>query len=164
MESINSQIGQTFAVNSTGRPSSVDAAVAEQGDTLRPPGQTSLDMEIADPKQNGNLAKIQTPEQVGIVQVNEDFADKTKGEQRNNILDIEEASRDIEQFLQSQTRNLVFSVDETTNRSVVTVTESGSGDVIRQIPSEEVLRLAERLEELRSDVGSSVGVLFDNRA
>ena len=96
--------------------------------------------------------------------MNEDFADKTNGEQRNNTLDIEEASRDIEQFLQSQNRSLAFSVDETTNRSVVTVTESGSGDVIRQIPSEEVLRLAERLEELRSDVGSSVGVLFDNRA
>ena len=69
----------------------------------------------------------------------------------------------FEQFLQAHNRNLAFSVDSGTERSVVTVTEANSGDVIRQIPSEEVLRLAERLRELQTDVGSSVGVLFNNQ-
>ena len=77
--------------------------------------------------------------------------------------DIEVAAREVEAFLQVQNRNLAFSVDENTNRSVVTVKDSESGDVIRQIPSDEVLKLAERIKTLQEDVGSSVGVLVNNK-
>jgi flagellar protein FlaG len=65
--------------------------------------------------------------------------------------------------LQGQNRNLAFSIDENTERSVVTVLDSDSGDVIRQIPSEEILVLAKRIQELQQDIGSSVGVLIDNQ-
>lgn len=47
-------------------------------------------------------------------------------------------------------RDLSFSLDDSTGRVVVKVTDSTSGEVIRQIPSEEALRLAERLDEARS--------------
>lgn len=70
----------------------------------------------------------------------------------------------VESFLQGQNRNLTFSIDENTKRSVVTVLDSDSGDVIRQIPSEEVLLLAERIQNLQEDIGSSVGVFIDNQA
>ncbi len=69
----------------------------------------------------------------------------------------------MESFLQVQNRNLTFSVDEDTDRSVVTVLDANSGDVIRQIPSEDVLALAERIQELQQDIGSSVGVFIDNQ-
>jgi len=62
-----------------------------------------------------------------------------------------------------QNRNLTFSVDENTDRSVVTVLDANSGDVIRQIPSEDVLALAERIQDLQQDIGSSVGVFIDNQ-
>jgi flagellar protein FlaG len=74
-----------------------------------------------------------------------------------------EAATLIESFLQGQNRNLAFSIDENTKRSVVTVLDSDSGDVIRQIPSEEILVLAKRIQELQQDIGSSVGVLIDNQ-
>jgi flagellar protein FlaG len=64
--------------------------------------------------------------------------------------------------LKGQNRNLTFSIDDETKRSIVTVKDSQSGDVIRQIPSEEVLKLAERIQELQQDVGSSVGVFINN--
>ena len=41
--------------------------------------------------------------------------------------------------------------------------DANSGDVIRQIPSEDVLALAERIQELQQDIGSSVGVFIDNQ-
>ena len=47
-------------------------------------------------------------------------------------------------------RDRSFSLDDSTGRVVVKVTDSTSGEVIRQIPSEEALRLAERLDEARS--------------
>ena len=69
----------------------------------------------------------------------------------------------VESFLQGQNRNLAFSIDENTERSVVTVLDSDTGDVIRQIPSEELLVLAKRIQELQQDVGSRVGVLINNQ-
>ena len=80
-----------------------------------------------------------------------------------NQASLENAVQEVESFLQTQNRNLAFSIDDETKRSVVTVKDSESGDVIRQIPSEEVLALAERIQDLQQDVGDSVGVFINNR-
>lgn len=63
---------------------------------------------------------------------------------------LEGAVSSIEAFAQSIQRNLNFSLDDTSGRVVVKVTDGESGEVIRQIPSEDALRLAESLEEVRS--------------
>lgn len=42
-----------------------------------------------------------------------------------------------------------FELDEGTTRVVTRLVDRESGEVIRQIPAEEVLRVAERIEELR---------------
>ena len=63
---------------------------------------------------------------------------------------MEEAVSSIKAFAQSVQRNLNFSLDDSTGRVVVKVTDGESGEVIRQIPSEDALRLAESLEEVRS--------------
>ncbi len=88
-------------------------------------------------------------------------ADNT-GSERNRV-QLEEAVANVESFLKVQNRDLAFTIDEDTNRSVVTVKDSQSGDVIRQIPSEEVLKLADRIQELQQDVGNSVGVFINNQ-
>lgn len=75
---------------------------------------------------------------------------------------VRQAISNVESFLKVQNRDLAFSIDEDTARSVVTVIDGQSGDVIRQIPSEEVLALAERIQELQQDVGASVGVFINN--
>jgi flagellar protein FlaG len=89
------------------------------------------------------------------------LADKVSEEE--NQASLENAVQEVESFLQTQNRNLAFSIDDETKRSVVTVKDSESGDVIRQIPSEEVLALAERIQDLQQDVGDSVGVFINNR-
>lgn len=63
---------------------------------------------------------------------------------------IEDAVASIQEFVQSVRRSINFSVEEGAGRVVVKVTDADSGDVIRQIPSEEALRLAENLSEVRS--------------
>ena len=88
-------------------------------------------------------------------------ADSVNSEENDKQLD--EAISKVESFLKVQNRDLAFSIDEETNRSIVTVKDSQSGDVIRQIPSEEVLKLAERIQELQQDVGNSVGVFINNQ-
>ena len=63
---------------------------------------------------------------------------------------IREAVDNIQEFVQSVRRDINFSLDESSGRVVVKVTDGRSGDVIRQIPSEEALKLAESLSEARS--------------
>jgi flagellar protein FlaG len=67
----------------------------------------------------------------------------------------------LSEFVQISNRQLNFSVDEGSNKLVVKVTDVESGEVIRQIPSEEVLKLSERLQELQTEVGTAVGLLFN---
>lgn len=70
---------------------------------------------------------------------------------------VKAAAEDIQKFFQSVKRNLEFTVDESSGKVVVKVIASYSGEVIRQIPNEEVLKLAESL----SDAGS---LLFNAEA
>lgn len=63
---------------------------------------------------------------------------------------VEEAVSSIKKFAQSIQRNLDFDLDDSTGRVVVRVTDGMSGELIRQIPSEDALRLAESLDEVRS--------------
>jgi flagellar protein FlaG len=63
---------------------------------------------------------------------------------------VEAAASSIQEFVQTIRRNLNFNVDDSSGRVVVQVTDSESGEVIRQIPSEDALKLAESLSEMRS--------------
>ncbi len=64
---------------------------------------------------------------------------------------------EINKHIQNMSRDLQFSVDEDAGRVVVKVLDSETGDLIRQIPSEEALRIAESISE-------NVGVLFEAQA
>ncbi|MGE6321190.1 flagellar protein FlaG [Pseudomonas oryzihabitans] len=63
---------------------------------------------------------------------------------------VEQAASSLEQSSQNIRRDLKFSVDDETGQMVVKVTDAGTGEVIRQMPSEEALKLAQRLDEARS--------------
>jgi flagellar protein FlaG len=70
---------------------------------------------------------------------------------------LKQAVQEIERFVQSVKRNLEFSIDEASGKVVVKVIASESGLIVRQIPSEEVLKLAESLT-------TASNVLFDAKA
>ncbi len=61
-----------------------------------------------------------------------------------------EAVASIKDFVQTIRRDLNFDLDDSSGKMVVKVTDRSSGEVVRQIPTEEALRLAENLEEARS--------------
>ena len=62
--------------------------------------------------------------------------------------DVETAVEQMKDFAQVMSRQLQFSVDDDSGRTVVRVLDKESGDTIRQIPSEEVLALARHMKEL----------------
>lgn len=77
-------------------------------------------------------------------------ASETEGGSAATREQVEAAVATIQDFVQSVRRSINFSLEEGSGRVVVKVTDAGSGDVIRQIPSEEALQLAENLSEVRS--------------
>jgi len=59
------------------------------------------------------------------------------------VADIEAVARQLESFLKRVSRSLEFHVDDASGRTVCSVRDAETGDLIRQIPNEEVLRMAE---------------------
>jgi flagellar protein FlaG len=64
--------------------------------------------------------------------------------------------------VQNISRELNFSVDQDTDRIVVTVLDEATGEVIRQIPSEDMLKLVRQLDDSRERGGK--GLLFSEDA
>ena len=62
---------------------------------------------------------------------------------------LREAVDQLNKQLASSGRSLGFSYDEVANAPVVTVKSTATGEVIRQIPSEAVLRVAHTFEALK---------------
>ena len=60
------------------------------------------------------------------------------------------AMAEMQDYVQAAQHNIQFQLDDDSGRMVVKVTEANSGEVIRQIPSEEALRLAANLAEMSS--------------
>ena len=65
-------------------------------------------------------------------------------------VEVEKAVNDLREFAQSTQRQLDFSIDDTTGIMVVKVIATHSGEVIRQLPSEVALKLAQNLADPNS--------------
>ena len=63
------------------------------------------------------------------------------------VTTVEAAAKQIESYLKSVGRSLEFRVDAETRRTVVTIRDTTSGEVIRQIPGDEMLSLARHLQQ-----------------
>lgn len=79
---------------------------------------------------------------------------------------LQEAVSQINEYVQDVKRDLSFSMDDKSGRTVITVTDSESGEVIRSIPSEEMLAIASYLKELRESTldtnQAASGLLFSD--
>ena len=58
------------------------------------------------------------------------------------------AAQEMQKFVSSMGRSLNFSIDGQTGYNIVRVTNPSTGEVVRQLPSDELLRLAHSLSEI----------------
>lgn len=83
-------------------------------------------------------------------------------------VNFSESLSDISELMQTNGTELSFSLEvnseSSADRPIIIVTDKQSGNVIRQIPSEEVLKFAERIKELESGSISSLGLVLDKQA
>ena len=69
---------------------------------------------------------------------------------------LEEISGLLNFEMKARSTNLDFQVDAATNRVVVKVINKDTGDVIREVPSEAILKVSQNIEALK-------GILFDGK-
>lgn len=69
---------------------------------------------------------------------------------------LENAVKAVQKFVQPLASNLQFTVDEETGIRVVKVVDAATKEVIRQMPSEEILQIAKALDRLQ-------GLLFQQK-
>lgn len=65
---------------------------------------------------------------------------------------LDQAISQMNERMQDGGRGLAFRVDPALNRPVVTVTNRETGEVIRQIPNEVVIRMAHSIEENKGNL------------
>jgi len=75
-------------------------------------------------------------------------------EMRELRSDLEETIRALNIKMEVRSSRLNFSVDEVSDRVMVTVTNKNTGEVVRQVPAEAILKVAHNMEALK-------GVIFD---
>jgi uncharacterized FlaG/YvyC family protein len=68
---------------------------------------------------------------------------------------IREKVAELEAALPKASNSLVFSVDEVLNRPVITVVDKKSGEVVRTLPSDEVIRAVHNIDRMK-------GILFED--
>lgn len=66
-----------------------------------------------------------------------------------SLPELGKAVQSINNTLSNLSQNLEFSVDENSNRTIVKVVDQQSGQVLRQLPSKEVLEIAKALDRLQ---------------
>lgn len=87
-------------------------------------------------------------------------ADQVKRQTVNELVvhhtEYKEAVDQINAALQKIPTTLAFQVDEASKRFIVNVSDISTGERIRQIPGDAVLRIARQLESLK-------GIIFDDK-
>lgn len=75
--------------------------------------------------------------------------------------DIQKAINELQAYVDKLGRNVDFRMDNSINRPVVTVRDANTQELVRQIPTEEVLEMAARLEDTLQEW--KAGFFFDNK-
>lgn len=63
--------------------------------------------------------------------------------------ELDRALDDVRKAVEPVARNLLFSIDDDSGRTIVKVVDNATKEVIRQIPSEEILSIAKALDRLK---------------
>lgn len=117
--------GEKMDITLSGVPASTAQATAQSAMSLE--RRQSMDGKGADPKSDDK-----SPGGVAMTE------------------SLEAAVSSVNSFVQTIRRDLNFDLDDSSGKMVVRVTDGATGNVVRQIPTEDALRLAENLEQARS--------------
>lgn len=98
-------------------------------------------------EQNVHTAKTKTAASVPTELPN--MATAQISEQQLSGSQLKNAVDNINKFLQQSNKSIRFSVDTDTQKTVVKLVDSDTGDVLRQYPSKEMLEISKSIENMQ---------------
>lgn len=75
--------------------------------------------------------------------------------------DLQQAVSQLNDSIQQVQRGLLFSVDDSSGETIVRVVDTETEEVIRQMPSEEALRIS---RSIKDQIGDATGLIFKTSA
>lgn len=129
----------------------VPAPVTVQQKPVAPSGSAPADAQPLSPAEKTPEISIQDVSRVVTARKDESL------QQLNETLKhLEDAIDALNEAVKKVPTSLHFSVDDSAKRFVVQVTDTNTGEVIRKVPGDAILRIARQIESLK-------GVLFDEK-
>lgn len=120
----------------------------------KPTDERPLSVAKEEPGARGVASFVQTDDSLGVASgAQQNGAEKTK---KPSVDVVKKAAEDGNSLLQAVNRNLQFKIDDSTKEVVVKIVDSESGEVVRQIPSDEMLAFIKRMQELGGQQGSVI--------
>lgn len=80
-----------------------------------------------------------------------------------SAVQVDEALEVVNRAAVFEQRSLSFMVDEASGKSIIKVMDKNTEQLIRQIPSEELLKVAQDIKRLQNEMGQSLGFLIDRQ-
>ena len=80
-----------------------------------------------------------------------------------DIVEVTQAASKVNDFVKQIGRSLEFSVHESSGRVIITVRESETGKIVRQIPPEELLVIADLVRENLESTSAPPGILLADK-
>lgn len=79
------------------------------------------------------------------------------------VAEVDDALNVVNKAAVFEQRSLSFMMDEVSGRSIIKVIDRSTDQLIRQIPSEELLKVAQDIKRLQEEMGQSIGFLVDRQ-
>jgi flagellar protein FlaG len=83
--------------------------------------------------------------------------------EKNIEEELDAAIEVVSSFINQPPRNVNFTKDDDSGKTVIKVFDLESKELIKQFPSEELISIAKKIQSLHQEVGERSGILLDKR-
>jgi len=111
-------------------------------------GNSLIKVEPVEVKKGGSASTVSEKNVIENHQAQK-VADKDAVKKITTQPELENVVHEINNMMVTVQRDLNFSIDENSGRKVISVYEKGTDKLIRQLPSEEALKILDNLEQLK---------------
>lgn len=77
--------------------------------------------------------------------------------------ELEQAIAVVADFINQPPRNVNFTKDNDSGKTVIKVIDNESKELIKQFPSEELISIAQKIQALHQEVGEKAGIFLDKK-
>ena len=81
-------------------------------------------------------------------------------DKRAQAVEVQQSASNVQQMLAKAAPNLTFTVDKESGRTLIKVIDPATGELLRQIPAEEILRMDKNLDKM---IARLKGLLIDRQ-